>query len=76
MALDSATKAVFSELDGFLVVVTTLAGLQDALSLDSAEADPLSENDKKVEIARICLMVLCEAVSGQPANRALLQVRE
>lgn len=74
MVADHTTKHVFSELDGFLVLVSILVDLQATCPRPDNEDGPPLDAAGKMGVARVCYTVLCETLISHPANRALFEV--
>ena len=70
MVEDAATKDVFRELDGFLVLVNVLATLR-------IPEDGLSEDDDmtaRMEAARLAFAIISEAIRDHPVNKDHFEV--
>ncbi|KAF8327734.1 beach-domain-containing protein [Cantharellus anzutake] len=64
---DASMKQVFSELDGFLVLVSVLSTLRE---MDRSSAESLSTWR---EYMRVCFSVLCVALSSSPRNQTIFE---
>lgn len=70
MVEEFATKDVFRELDGFLVMMNILSTLHSSNRV--AETD--EELVKRMEVARLALAMTSEAMSNHPLNRDYFEV--
>lgn len=71
MVEEPATKDVFRELDGFLVITSLLSSLR---SNDEEEADS-RDLIERMEVARLALAITSEAMMDHTHNRDYFEVR-
>ena len=76
MAQDHITKAVFREMDGFLVLISVLSTLQDTpQTATTTPATIEAQGAPSVNCARLVFSVLNEALQGDQENEDYFRVR-
>ena len=77
MSQDSATKSVFREMDGFLVLMSVLSTIQDRSPQPAAATTPriqVEGAEESIDCAHLVFTVLCEALKDDPENEEFFRV--